>query len=59
MLYIILFTILTTAILLLGLVSMAAGEKFSKKYGTTLMSLRVFFQAIAILSLAIAYLHAG
>ncbi len=59
MLYIILFTILTTAILLLGLVSMAAGGKFSKKYGTALMSLRVFFQAIAILSLAIAYLNAG
>jgi hypothetical protein len=35
---------------------MAGGEKFSKKYGTKLMSLRVGFQAIAILSLAIAYL---
>lgn len=59
MLHIILFTILTTTVLLLGLVSMATGGKFSKKYSTTLMSLRVVFQAIAILSLSIAYLNAG
>jgi len=56
MLFIIIFTILTAVVLLLGLISMAGGEKFSKKYGTKLMSLRVGFQAIAILSLAIAYL---
>jgi len=59
MLFIILFTILTTSVLLLGLISMAAGERFSKKYGTKLMSLRVCFQAIALLSLAIAYLNMG
>lgn len=55
MLYIFIFTLLATTSLLLGLISMAAGEKYNKKYGTKLMSLRVSFQAIAILSLAIAY----
>lgn len=55
MLYIFIFTILATTSLLLGLLSMAAGEKYNKKYGTKLMSLRVSFQAIAILTLAIAY----
>lgn len=34
---------------------MAAGEKYNKKYGTKLMSLRVLFQALAITALAIAY----
>ncbi len=55
MLYIFIFTLLATTSLLLGLISMAAGEKYNKKYGTKLMSLRVSFQAIAILSLAIVY----
>lgn len=51
MLYIFIFTLFTTISLLLGLLSMASG----KKYGTKLMSLRVGFQATAILSLVIAY----
>jgi hypothetical protein len=34
---------------------MATGGKYSKKYGTKLMSLRVSFQALAILALAIVY----
>ena len=55
MLYILIFTILTTSSLILGLLSMAAGGKYNKKYSTKLMSLRVSFQAIAILSLAVAY----
>lgn len=55
MLYIFIFTILATASLLLGLLSMAAEEKYNRKYGTKLMSLRVGFQVIAILALAIAY----
>ncbi|PCJ23845.1 MAG: hypothetical protein COA94_07905 [Rickettsiales bacterium] len=54
--FIIIFAILTTVTLLLGVLSMAAGEKFSKKYGTKLMSLRVFLQSLLVLSLAIAYL---
>lgn len=56
MLFIITFAILTAIVLFLGLISMAAGEKFSKKYGTKLMSLRVAMQSIAILSLLCAYL---
>ncbi len=55
MIFIITFAVLTTIVLLLGLLSMAAGEKFSKKYGTKLMSLRVAMQSIAILSLIFAY----
>jgi hypothetical protein len=56
MLFIIIFTILTTIALLLGLISMAAGKKFSKNYGTKLMSLRVFLQGLALISLALTYL---
>lgn len=56
MLYMMIFAFLTTASLLLGVLSMALGEKYNKKYATKLMSLRVIFQAIAILSLAIAYI---
>ena len=59
MLHTILFTILTTTVLFLGLVSMVTGGKFSKKYDTTLMSSRVIFQAITILFFPIAYLNAG
>ena len=55
MIFIIAFATLTTIVLLLGLLSMAAGEKFSKKYGTKLMSLRIAMQSIAILSLVWAY----
>lgn len=55
MIFIILFIILTTTVLLLGLLSMAAGENISKKFGTKLMSLRVIFQALAIIFLVIAY----
>jgi len=55
MLYIFIFTLLATTSLLLGLISMAAGEKYNKKYGTKLMSLRVSFQAIAILLFAVVY----
>ena len=58
MLFIILFIILTISALLLGLISMASGEKFSKKYGTKLMFLRVCFQALAIIALAAAYFNA-
>jgi len=42
-------------ILLLGLLSMAGGDKISKKFGTKLMTLRVVFQALAILALIIFY----
>lgn len=58
MLFIILFILLTTFVLLLGLFSMAMGTKISKKYSTKLMSLRVLFQAIAIILIFIIYLLA-
>jgi predicted PurR-regulated permease PerM len=48
-------TISFFVLLLLGLISMAAGEKFSKKHGTKLMSLRIAMQSLAILSLVFAY----
>jgi len=34
---------------------MAGGDKISKKFGTKLMTLRVVFQALAILALIIFY----
>lgn len=50
------FALLTTAVLLMGIVAMAAGKKFSRKYSTKLMSLRVLFQAITLICLVIIYL---
>jgi len=50
-----LFIVITMMILLLGLLSMAGGDKISKKFGTKLMTLRVVFQALAILALIIFY----
>lgn len=56
MLFLITFIVLTITVLLLGIFSMAAGEKFTKKYGTKLMSLRVLLQGAAIISLVFLYL---
>ncbi|HJK85200.1 MAG: HIG1 domain-containing protein [Rickettsiaceae bacterium] len=50
-----LFIVITMMILLLGVLSMAGGDKISKKFGTKLMTLRVVFQALAILALIIFY----
>ncbi len=50
-----LLIIVTMMILLLGVLSMAGGDKISKKFGTKLMTLRVIFQALAILALMIFY----
>jgi hypothetical protein len=50
-----LFIVITVMILLLGVLSMAGGDKISKKFGTKLMTLRVVFQALAILALIIFY----
>jgi len=55
MFYVFVFIILTTVALICGLISMAGGENINKKYGTKLMSLRVIFQAISLLSLLILY----
>lgn len=50
-----LLIIVTMMILLLGVLSMAGEDKISKKFGTKLMTLRVIFQALAILALMIFY----
>jgi len=50
-----LFIVITMMILLLGVLSMAGGDKISKKFGTKLMTLKVVFQALAILALIIFY----
>ncbi|NRB11270.1 MAG: HIG1 domain-containing protein [Rickettsiaceae bacterium] len=55
MIYIIIASTLTLLVLCLGVLSMALGNKISHKYGTKLMSLRVFFQALAIFVLLIIY----
>lgn len=48
---------LTAAVLIIGIVSMAIGGKFDKKFSSKLMTMRVFFQAIAILLLIIIYYY--
>jgi len=50
-----LFIISTVVVLLLGLLSMAAGSKTSKKFGTKLMTFRVIFQGLALLALLFIY----
>ncbi|MDR0296663.1 MAG: HIG1 domain-containing protein [Rickettsia sp.] len=47
---------LTTLILVIGIVSMAIGGKFDKRFSSKLMSLRVIFQAFAVCVLAFLYL---
>ena len=56
MIAVIILIILTTAVLVIGLVSMAAGKNFNKKYGTKLMGMRVILQFLALLSLAVVCL---
>ncbi|WP_341793794.1 MULTISPECIES: twin transmembrane helix small protein [unclassified Rickettsia] len=58
MIYILIALSLTVIVLAIGVISMAIGGKFGKKFSSKLMSLRVFFQAIAILLLVIIYLAA-
>lgn len=48
---------LISLVLIIGIVSMAIGGKFNKKFSSKLMTLRVFFQAIAILLLFIIYFY--
>jgi hypothetical protein len=43
------------AILILGIISMAKGGEFNKKYGNRLMQARVFMQGVALAMLALAY----
>lgn len=43
-------------ILVLGIVSMAKGGEFNKKYGNRLMQARVALQGVALVMFALAYL---
>lgn len=55
MIAIFIFSFLTIAVLVSGLVIMAMGGKLNTKFGNKLMSLRVVFQAITIAALALLY----
>ncbi|MGI4776352.1 MAG: twin transmembrane helix small protein [Janthinobacterium lividum] len=55
MIYIIIAISLTTLVLIAGLILMVKGSKSNGKLSSKLMSLRVIFQAIAILLLAGIY----
>ena len=55
MLYVLVAIGLTLAVLIAGLVIMAIGGKLDTKFSTKLMSLRVVFQGIAIILIAISY----
>ncbi len=54
-----LFITITTIALLLGLVSMAKGNKLNKHLATKLMSLRVIFQGLALAILLVIYFLSG
>ncbi len=49
---------LTVLVLFAGLFSMVRGGEFKRKYGNRLMRLRVLFQAIAIVVLALVFHYA-
>lgn len=55
MIYALIAIAITTVILLTGLVVMAIGGRLDDKYSSRLMSLRVVFQAIAIVLVALVY----
>lgn len=55
----ILLLIATLGILLAGLVLMGIGGKLNEKYANRLMSLRVLFQALAIIVLVLLFSVAG
>lgn len=56
MIYTLIALSLTTLVLVIGIVSMAIGGKFDKKFSSKLMSLRVIFQAVAVCLLAFLYI---
>jgi hypothetical protein len=55
MIYALIAISLTALTLIIGLILMTRGGKLNKRFSSKLMSLRVVFQAIAILILAIVY----
>ena len=54
-----LFITITAIALLIGLVSMAKGNKLNKNLATKLMSLRVIFQGLALAILLVIYFLSG
>ncbi len=56
MMWLLIALCLTGLVLIIGVVSMAIGGKFDKKFSSKLMTMRVFFQAVAILLLFIIFL---
>ena len=57
MIWLLIALCLTGLVLIIGLVSMAIGGKFDRKFSSKLMTMRVFFQAVAILLLFIIYFY--
>lgn len=55
MIAIFIFSFLTLAVLISGVVIMATGSKLNAKFSNRLMTLRVVFQAIVIALLALFY----
>ena len=53
----IILSLLTAIILVMGIVAMARGGDFNKKYSTKLMSLRVGLQALVFLVLITFYFY--
>jgi len=51
--------LITLGVLFAGLVVMARGGEFNRKYGNRLMRYRVLAQGVALLLFAIAMLSAG
>ena len=57
MIWLLIVISLTLTVLVIGVVLMAVGGKFDKKFSSKLMTLRVFFQAVAIFLLIIIYFY--
>lgn len=57
MMWLLIALCLTGLVLIIWVVSMAIGGKFDKKFSSKLMTMRVFFQAVAVLLLFIIYFY--
>lgn len=57
MMWLLIALCLTGLVLIIGVVSMAIGGKFDRKFSSKLMTMRVFFQAVAVLLLFIIYFY--
>ncbi|WP_395476376.1 twin transmembrane helix small protein [Rickettsia endosymbiont of Pantilius tunicatus] len=57
MMWLLIALCLTGLVLIVGVVSMAIGGKFDRKFSSKLMTMRVFFQAVAVLLLFVIYFY--